>query len=427
MTITTTMNGKVYTEKELDSYFSSFGWHSMKDKDIKEQFGQDSIEYKTFLEFFNARLKFAIYNNIGVPDLYIDNDAKNNKELKVVQDYVREKITADILGENLAGNYTYLSDLIFNDPKVWNYFKDFTIEIPSDTHSLKKLIKADGKIKTLADVKEENGSFIYTLTETFNRDFVLISMGFMDEEVTAIISPRIYERCSDCEKSFYLTFNHKRKAIVPALNCECEVKKQYKELGFSEDKFVSKVVTTGKLFICNDMRELCSRTQLKSFDSLHESFGKKKNIYCGLESIIGKNMYAYLYAHLFKAAYAMAGNHSCSVNKVSQNELLFTYDNEMEYPPISLSLWGIFVMDYADAVTVATLNNKMDVLKNMESNVVEVEPGTYHLVTDFKAQDGEVTFGEDEIEYFAKLIKVSDGIEPVEFNKNKFMNMDWKI
>lgn len=419
MQLTTTFRGEQKTKKELQDYLQKFGLEGLNGAQIKEKFGEKSEEFKLFHDYINSNLKFSRYSNLS-ENLIADNSTENNSELKELQSYICNKLKSELVNKE-SYDYSYISNLIFNDEKVWAYFSKFKFDFKDGCHTLKNIKKENGEFKTLKEIHEndENQSLAYDLRESMDRAVTLISMGILDEEATDLLVPNYYMNCKCCTKKFIVTFNHANKTIVGAYGADDICDKAF----LTEDKVVSKVVTKGKIFVCNDIRHIFNKEQKASLKEYRNKFNKKNSIYADLDSVLGKHMYAYLYSHYFNAAYAIAGNHGCYTNKLSNNNLLFTYGNEEDFPSIILDLWGIFVMDYEDAVKIATENGTLDYLNQIDSNIIEVEPGTYNLVTDFNAQNGNVT--KNGVEYFAELVKVSDNVEPLKFEEEKFVNGDW--
>lgn len=257
MELTTTFRGEKKTKKELQASIEKFGLSGLNGPQIIEKFGKESEEYKFFSDYVSANLKFSRYARLS-ENLVEENSTENNLELKELQTYVYNKLRNELMNKS-EYNYNYVSDLIFKDEKVWAYFRQFKFDFKPNCHILKNVKKENGEFKTLKEIHEndENQSLAYDFREAMDRVVVLISMGILDEEATDFFIPNYYMKCKCCTKQFIITFNHKNKTIVSAYGSEDVCEKSF----LTDDKIPSQIVTSGKVFICNDIRHIFSKSK----------------------------------------------------------------------------------------------------------------------------------------------------------------------
>lgn len=372
----------------------------LKIETLNQEQRKELIELVKFASAFETAL------TMNAEEVYLP---KDNLEIRTVINAIAKFIPIMLEMKNNKINSSEIYTKMMKLPAVKKYFKDFKFNVASGHNQ--KHYHGDNNVSFPFEYNSENGSFIFRFMDSVF-DIVKYYKGFESEnaEVIAekILTCKISDGCFVCGQHNELTFDHKNKTIVDAKVNSCAYADK------NTDELTCEVATTGKLFICNDLREILSDSNRNTLRSDMYALARQLNCSGSLNDLQGQQFNVNAFAQLMKAAYVVAGNHGCSPIQYSGNNIKLHYWEEGK-KNISLSLWGVFIVDYDTAKAIAIENGKLTEFEEMDSVVLNVEPGTYK-VTSILQDD----CADDCLEYFSEITKISDKVDFYQFNRE-----DW--
>lgn len=347
---------------------------------------------------------------IEINDFESQNSTKTNPQLTQLCNKFAEYLPTYIKLQADGVHTMELYTAMMSQPFMKKYFKDFSFKVLSGHNDGE--FSPDKNIRfPLKFVQTDAGTFIFRWMEVLD-ELLNYHKGYETThgEVIAykFFTAKVRNTCFTCSEVNELIIDHENKAVVDREENKCFY------AGQNLDTLNCEVATTGKLFICNDLRNIMSDEQIENLNEQKYSTAHKMGVSASLNDIQGQQFNVNHYAQNLKAAYVVAGNHGCAPKAYSPTEIKLHYW-EKGFKNISLALWGVFIMDYENAKQLALNSGKLDVFESMESVILNVEPGTYR-VTSILQDD----CSDDALPYFSEITKISDVTE-----FQSFSDKDW--
>lgn len=389
-----------------------------KDKSLSEE----NPEYVEAMEAIGLKIQASSFNQYdekqAVAFLTSQNPIYLNAK-KFLDENMDEFIKLLNEKKDFIGVRTYLTSLM-QIPVMNAYFgkMKFNLTLKHEVNGTKN---KDGSVRNVEQMIASNEYWCSSWEDAFINSFALAAMPILRKDaIIALLMPQIYYTCKACGKRVLMTFNPDTMEVE-----EIQKKNEVCEAADSklQEEYYCEVATKGKLIIMNDIRYFFEKSEEDKVKDLMHDISQKMGVFPGLGTNLGSLIYCVAYTQVMKAGYVVAGNHSCCINKLSSDKLRFYYFKQTDYEPISMDLWGMFVMDYEDFLKAMEKNGTSEKLKKIEHHIVDVEPGTYRVITDLKAQN-DYENGSDKEEdelFFARVEKVSDETELKPLSEEDFI------
>lgn len=417
-----TFKGAEYTLDEMSNLVIN-QYVPIREKYSKDEtLSKENLEYVEAMKAIGLKVQASYFNQYDEKQVVAYLESKNPLFLnakKFLDENMDKFVELIEEKKDFIGVRTYLKSLM-EIPVMSAYFGQIKFDLTLK-HEINGTKNKDGSSRTVEQMIAANEYWCSSWEDAFIHGFALATIPVVRKEaILALLMPKIHYTCKACGTRVSMTFNPETMVVE-------EIKKSNEvcELANSrlQEEYYCEVATKGKLIIMNDIREFFKVSDENEVKNLMNNISKKMGVFPGLGTNLGSLIYCVAYAQVMKAGYVVAGNHSCYINKISSEKLKFSYFKKTDYEPISMDLWGMFVMDYEDFLKVMKKNGTSENLEDVEHHIVDVEPGTYRVITDLKAQNDyeNGSIKDDNELFFARVEKVSDDVNFKPLNEEEFV------